>query len=267
MTMLIIAHRGASARAPENTLAAFRLAFADGADGLEFDVQIARDGVPVVIHDASLQRTGLIKANVHELSSAELARIGVGAWFNRRFPRRARDEFTDERLPLLTDVFDLCKQEARAQSLYVELKCDDEKTARALAASVVEILRADERLMPRVVVESFYLPAILEIKRRAADVRTAALFERTLKRPRFSIKNLLAEAKSFCADEIALHRSLITPRAVESARRENLPVVAWTVDASVWARRAVELGLRAVITNNPARMRAALDEFAARNAK
>ncbi|MBV9957612.1 MAG: glycerophosphodiester phosphodiesterase, partial [Acidobacteria bacterium] len=87
-SLLIIGHRGASAAAPENTLVAFERAMADGADGVEFDVQLARDGVPVVIHDATLRRTGLKEGLIAELSSNELARTDVGTWFNRRFPAR-----------------------------------------------------------------------------------------------------------------------------------------------------------------------------------
>jgi len=67
----IIGHRGASAHAPENTLAAFDLAFDAGADGIEFDVRLARDGVPVVIHDATLKRTALREGSVESLTSLE----------------------------------------------------------------------------------------------------------------------------------------------------------------------------------------------------
>ncbi len=80
---LIIGHRGASALAPENTLAAFRRAIADGADGIEFDVRLARDGVAVVIHDATLERTGLLKRRVANLTADELQAIDVGSWFRR----------------------------------------------------------------------------------------------------------------------------------------------------------------------------------------
>ena len=87
---LVIAHRGASFDAPENTLAAFERALADGADGLEFDVRLAADGVPVVIHDATLRRTAGRQVSIASLSSSALASVEVGSWFNRRFPARAR---------------------------------------------------------------------------------------------------------------------------------------------------------------------------------
>src|SRR5262245_8945252 len=80
---LIIGHRGASAAAPENTLTAFAQAVALGADGIELDVRLARDGVPVVIHDASLHHTAGRKTRVAHLTSPELTEIDVGSWFNR----------------------------------------------------------------------------------------------------------------------------------------------------------------------------------------
>jgi glycerophosphoryl diester phosphodiesterase len=90
---LIIAHRGASALAPENTLAAFRRAIADGAEGIEFDVRLAKDNVPVVIHDADLKRVGARNGSVGEYTSAELGKIDVGSWFNRQKPEKANERF------------------------------------------------------------------------------------------------------------------------------------------------------------------------------
>jgi len=83
---LIIAHRGASAVAPENTLAAFARGLEDDAHGFELDVRLARDGVPVVIHDAKLQRTGSRADRVSQMTSAQLGEVDSGSWFNRARP-------------------------------------------------------------------------------------------------------------------------------------------------------------------------------------
>src|SRR5438270_9075286 len=104
---LIIAHRGASAEAPENTLAAFQMALDAGADGVEFDVQLAKDGVPVVIHDANLRRTANRRDTIKYLTSTELASIDVGSWFNRKYPRRTKPAYANEHIPTLDQVFDL----------------------------------------------------------------------------------------------------------------------------------------------------------------
>src|SRR5436305_14482245 len=98
---LIIGHRGAAAVAPENTLVSFARAYRDGADGIEFDVRLARDRVPVVIHDATLRRTGAHTGCVAALSAAELAATALGSCFNRRFPALARAEFMPAGVPTL----------------------------------------------------------------------------------------------------------------------------------------------------------------------
>src|SRR6185312_12061571 len=97
---------GASALAPENTLAAFATALRDGADGIEFDVRLSSDGVPVVIHDATLGRTAMIKTAVSALTAAELCTVEVGSWFNRKFSHLARPEFAREPVPTLAQVFE-----------------------------------------------------------------------------------------------------------------------------------------------------------------
>ncbi|MCA1631460.1 MAG: glycerophosphodiester phosphodiesterase [Acidobacteria bacterium] len=252
---LIIAHRGASLVAPENTLAAFRRALDDGADGLEFDVRLASDGVPVVIHDATLKRTAGRKGEIASLSSSALAGIDVGSWFNRRRPARAREEYALERVATLASVLD--EFAPRSRALYVELKCS-RADASPLASAVVEVLRSRPDAARRSVVESFRLEAVAEVRRIAPHLRTAALFERTLRRRPLTARQMCQRALAHGADEIALQRTLASRRAVERARAAGLPTVVWTVDHPSWARRARSLGLRALITNDPARLRAAL---------
>src|SRR6476660_6054695 len=126
---LILGHRGASAFAPENTLAAFSRAISDGADGIEFDVRLSRDGVAVVIHDASLKRTGLINRLVSDLTAAELGEVDVGNWFAER-RNNPGQSFSGEKLPTLRQVFKFFTE--NNGRLYVEMKCKpDEGTALA----------------------------------------------------------------------------------------------------------------------------------------
>src|SRR5688572_26281908 len=99
--MIIIAHRGASGVAPENTLAAFRRAIEDGAEGIEFDVRLAKDGVAVVHHDASLKRTAGEKLKLADLNSGELAEKNVGQWFERSSPRWWHPDYANETIPTL----------------------------------------------------------------------------------------------------------------------------------------------------------------------
>src|SRR6185503_6073861 len=231
---LILGHRGASALAPENTLAAFSRAISDGADGIEFDVRLSRDGVAVVIHDASLKRTGLIDRAVAELTATELSEVDVGSWFAER-ASDPKESFRGEKLPTLAQVFELFS--TNNGLLYVEMKCSSEE-GEALASEVVRQTRKSE-IVDRVVVESFDHSAIAAVKRIDSGVRTAALFEPKLTRPISTIRQLkiVDTALAVAADEVALHHTLAADRVVEKARQAGLEVVVWTVEDSIWIER------------------------------
>ena len=195
---LIIGHRGASAVAPENTLTAFAQAMADGADGIEFDVRLARDGVPVVIHDATLERTGLTIGKIADLSSEELQQVDIGSWFRRRL--HSSVDFSGERLPSLSQVFDFFS--GRPGLSYLEMKSEIRDDVR-LATEVVRAIR-EYSLGERVIVESFNLSLIQEVKIIDTYIRTAALFEPKASRPLSLLPRakLVAWAKACGADEI-----------------------------------------------------------------
>ena len=247
---LILGHRGSSATAPENTLAAFSQALRDGADGIEFDVRLSRDGVPVVIHDANLKRTGQIDQLVSELGAAELLKVDVGSWFAEQ--RQNTPTFAGEKLPSLAQVFELFAENSGV--LYVEMKCDAAQ-GPALAAEVVRLTR-EAQMADRVVVASFDLSAILEVKKVDPGIRTAALFEPKLSRPISTVRRLktVDAALDVGADEIALHHTLAGPRVIEKALRQGFAIVVWTVDESAWISRARSLGIKALIANDPGAM-------------
>jgi glycerophosphoryl diester phosphodiesterase len=252
-SLLIIGHRGASAHAPENTLVAFALAFEAGADGIEFDVRLARDHVPVVIHDADLRRTALKEGSIAALSSTELGKTDVGSWFNLRHPSRARAEFTGTNIPTLSQVFEMYGGGA---TLYVEMKCEAGEI-NALASEVAALINSHS-LTDGVVVKSFTLDAIREIKRLDSRIQTAALFERKLTRPIPSVRRIIEDALACGADQLSLQRTLASRRMLDEALRRGLKTVVWTVDDPAWIERARRDGVHALITNDPAMMRDAL---------
>ena len=112
---LIFAHRGASAHAPENTLAAFELALAQGADGIELDVKLSADGHAVVIHDAAVDRTTGAHGMVKDLSLAELRALGAGSFFS--------EKFSAEKIPMLEEVF-----EAVGKRTFINVELTNYKT-------------------------------------------------------------------------------------------------------------------------------------------
>ena len=249
---LIIGHRGASALAPENTLASFSRALADGADGFEFDVRLSRDHIPVVIHDADLKRTAHKNSRVAALSAQELSQIDVGTWFNGKLPDLARGEFEAERIPTLQRILE--RFSATKTTLYLELKCDS-TSPKTIVSPVLEML-SDSPLRERTIIECFDLQVLAEVKRIDPTTRTAALFEPSLKQALSTIRiaTMLGRARDIGADEVALHHRLVSEKTIMTARQMNLPCVVWTVDDPRWLERSRTLNLKALITNNPRAM-------------
>ena len=236
---LIIGHRGASAVAPENTMAAFREAIAVGADGIEFDVRLTRDGVPVVIHDSTLRRTAGLNQRVSDLTWQELGKVDVGSWF--RF-----GSFANETVPSLAELFTLFQ--TNDGTLYLEMKCDSPAEHRPLAEACSRMI-AEHSLKQRVVVECFQLPALKVLKEIDSEIKTAALFERSLTK-----ENIITRAIEVGAMAVALHHRLARKELVEKSKQAGLHVAVWTVDDPAWVQRAREIGIDALITNDPARL-------------
>jgi glycerophosphoryl diester phosphodiesterase len=247
---LIIAHRGASAHAPENTLAAFERALEEGAEGVEFDVRLTRDGEAVVFHDPTLKRTGRREEAILALTAEELAAVDIGSWFNHKRPARADPEFEKERVATLAAVLDRLKDFTGL--IYIELKCDPGRVEE-LCVAVCRVI-ANSPLLPRMIVKSFDLSAIPHIRRICPRVQTAALFGARIMTAMRKETRIIRAAKAAGAHQISLHYSLATRKLMEMARREGLPVTIWTVDNKRWVKKGAELGLKAIITNDPAQM-------------
>ena len=247
---LIIAHRGASEHAPENTIAAFRRAIDDGAEGVEFDVRLSKDGVPVVIHDATLSRVGQFDGRVADFNAAELQTFDVGSWFNKVKPEKANDRFSEETVPTLRGVLEFL---GGFQGLiYVELKCGAGDVKTLVKAVCGEITGSP--LLPQIIVKSFRLQAISDTRCLCPEVKTAALFAPKIRTILRRKKHLLSLAQEFGAEQVSLHYSLVTRKLMEKAEKKKLPVTIWTADNPLWVKRAVNLGINAIITNNPARL-------------
>ncbi|MFY9556294.1 MAG: glycerophosphodiester phosphodiesterase family protein [Blastocatellia bacterium] len=262
---LVIAHRGASGLAPENTLAAFRLALALGADGVEMDVQLSADGEPIVIHDARVNRTTNGIGAVSRLTRTELKNLDAGAWFERRLIRRPRgrtidrwpgaSELSRETVPTLEEVLDFLAP-ARVERIYVELKGGRGNKEQLLESvlSLVQRFRAERS----VTLLSFDHEIIHRAKRFAGDIRTAATFPARGRRL-ISTRSILRAAENAEVDEVALHFGLVSRRAVEALHERGLSVSVWTANSKIAMRRLTACGVDSIMTNFPDRLRAVLD--------
>lgn len=246
----IIAHRGHSSHAPENTLAAIKMALDAGADGVEFDVRLSKDGVPVVIHDETLKRTAGMEKRVSALTARELSKLDVGSWFNRKFPRMANEQFSKEGIPLLQDALDLLG--GFDGRIYVEMKCTPADVV-ALPKAVFSVLR-DQKARERFVIKSFSLGTLPVIRSLLPDAIIAALFDIRIEMLVRRKSSLALLAREFCANEVSLHHALATPKLCRLLNEMGMPIAVWTVDKKIWLEKARKLGIGAVITNDPAEM-------------
>lgn len=265
---LVIGHRGASGLAPENTLTAFRLALELGADGLEFDVQLASDGRAVVIHDLRLKRTTGRAGLVSRMPSSELCELDAEAWFARKLSRpRLQAEASAavssltvrggeiNRIPTLSGVLEFISR-TRAKRVFVELKGREHN--HLLLGQVVEQIRSfGLQNVARVI--SFDHSLIEYCSRNATDVRTGALFSlgtRTAVTP----KSILRQLERIGARDAALHFGLISPRLVDALHEQGITVAAWTINSKIMMRRIMASDVDAIMTNFPNRLISVLEE-------
>lgn len=250
MKPLIIAHRGASELAPENTLAAFQKACEDKAEGIEFDVQLTKDNQAVVFHDEDLLRIAGKEILIKDLTAEELKLFDVGSWFNQKFPDQASEDFANERISTLAEVLEFLKDYQGV--IYIELKCTEKQTEH-LSKAVCGAIK-DSHLLPNIIVKSFNLDTIPYIKKLCPNVKTATLFAPKVLILLRKEKRLINIAKELKVDFLSLHFSLVTKKLMKKAEKENLKVAIWTADNPRWVKRGLKLGIEHIITNNPARL-------------
>ncbi len=243
---LRIGHRGAAGEAPENTLASFELAWRQGMDGIEFDVQLSSDSVPVVIHDPRLLRTTSGSGWVWEHRASVLRRLDAGSWFNRRYRLRARERYAGARIPMLAEVLHWAK--ARRCRAFVEIKDYREGAA---ARIIEEIARADA--WPLVHIVSFDLPTLRQVRDLNGRARLGLDFSGRLMPIRRALK-LQAEA-------LLPHWAIASRGLIRRAHRAGLQVFPWTVNYPLHMQRKIQEGVDGLITNYPARLSAVMERL------
>ena len=221
---LVYAHRGGAALRPENTIAAFDHGLACGADGLEFDVQLARDGIVVIHHDETLERTTRGRGRVSDHTAAELAAHDV---------------------PTLAEVV----SRYRDAQLIVEMKGDSIELARR----VIDVLRA-AGAVERTALGCFYYRPLQTARAYEPAIRTGASREETrwaLYRSWVGWPLAATAYQEFQVPERAGLTTIVSPRFIQHAHRWRLPVKVWTVNEPDDMRRLIAWGADALITDRP----------------
>jgi glycerophosphoryl diester phosphodiesterase len=240
---LVFAHRGGSALAPENTLAAFDKGLACGADGLELDVRLSKDGRVVVTHDATLERTTNLCGRVADFTADDLWRADAGYRFgsNGAWPFRG----LDQGIPRLEQVLERYPE----TRVIIELK----DNSVALARAAIDILR-QARAVDRVCLGSFGLRVLRAARALEPAVATSAAREEVrwaLYRSwvRWPVTRVSYRGYQVC--EIAGKTRVVSPRFIDMSHRAGLPVQVWTVNDEDEARRLLTWGADALITDRP----------------
>ena len=240
----VIAHRGASAVAPENTLAAFRAALAVPADLIELDVRFSRDRALVVFHDRLLDRATDGTGPVNARTLAELKKLDAGARFS--------SAFAGERIPTLEEVIALLLP--RALRLFIEIKIDggEESVRDELVPAVVGLI-GEKGFRSRATVASFDRQSLRISKRLDPDLPAGLIF-------RDPAVWAAAEASGYEGLDVLCARwSIVTPEAAERARRAGRAVYAWTIDREEELAPVLAGGVDAVASNNPGWLKEALE--------
>lgn len=232
MVPIVFAHRGASKRAPENTIAAFRKALELGADGIELDVHLSRDGYIVVTHDELVDRTSNGKGFVKDKTLDELKALDFGSWFSPLFK--------NERIPELEDVLKLL--ENWNGILNIELK-NGPVFYPGLEQAVLDML-GKYNMITRTIISSFNHYSLVEIRRLNSEIRTAPLYMAGLFEPWNYAKKLGA-----CAIHPLFYN--IVPQIMEGCRLNGIKVHPYTVDDPEYIRAMVAAGVDGIISNVP----------------
>lgn len=239
----IIAHRGASHEAPENTLAAIERAIALKVDSVEIDIRLSKDGIPVVLHDPSAARlTGVKNAPpIHLLTLAEIQQIDVGRSFS--------NSFTGEKIPSLREVLELNWNQTE---LMIEIK-EGKQHHKVIVQALFDVLAQIKKPSPQLLIGSFsseilkevssYLPSYLQ----GADskARLIGIVEKPLLIEPFIAENI---------KHLALWYKLVTPDLVRALKDKGIKIWSFTIDDVKTAEFLISIGVSGIISNNPKRM-------------
>lgn len=237
----IIGHRGAALSAPENTLAGFRRAAAAGARWVEFDVKLARDGEPILMHDETLNRTTNGRGRVRETPLGVIRTLDAGGSFS--------PEFAGEKVPLLEEAL-ACLAELR-MGYNLEIKPCPGRASETAAAAIAVVRRFLGHGLPAPILSSFDRDALAAAQAIAPDLMRGYLAHDLA-------ADWLSQVKTLGCRTIHLGRRRLTATAAAAVRAAGYPLVVWTVNDPQQARSIVKWGADSLITDAPGEIAAAL---------
>jgi len=235
---MVIAHRGASAYTPENTLAAFELAIELGTDALELDLRQTKDSVLVVLHDADVDRTTSGSGNVQNFTFDELQQLDAGSWYDERF--------SHEKIPSLQEVIDLLDD---TTLIIIELK-EGNETYPGIEENVVSIVKQNE-IESQTILKSFD-PNVLE-RLRVIEPDIPLLYVYTLRIPWLGM--IVDRGVTFDSvydldvEYLQPHRFFLSQSFVEDAQSKGFKIISWGVNSTEAINESIEFGVDGIETD------------------
>ncbi|MGL4997723.1 MAG: glycerophosphodiester phosphodiesterase [Cetobacterium sp.] len=234
--MEILAHRGSSGSAPENTISAFKKAILDGCDGFEFDVQQTKDGKMVVFHDWTLERTSNGKGYLREHTLEELKMLDAGSWFHKKF--------SGERIPTLEETLDIIPNH-----LLINIELKEEFSCERESEKILsDILKKYKN--KNIIVSSFSHNLLKNLKQLDSSIKIGLLVESHL-------LNLDKYIENLGFDIVAYHpsKSFISKNDIKYLKSKNIDINVWTVNSIKDAKALKNMGATRIITNFPRELR------------
>ncbi len=249
----IIAHRGGSNLAPENTMAAFQNALNLGVDMIEIDIEQTIDSVVVVIHDTKVDRTTNGKGKVDSLTYSYIKTLDAGSWYDSRFK--------GEKISTLEEVLQAVNGKA---TVLIEIKSGDELYPGIEKRTVETIQHFNAHSWT--IVQSFNKKTVERVKILDNEIITYYLLGRNFKSYYHSLqtKNKKNEIQEFLYDGIAVHYSMLNAASVDSVKQMGLGVFTWTVDEEDDMTKMIEYGVDGIITDSPDKLIELIESMKAR---
>ena len=242
-SVMVLAHRGGAGLAPENTLASFRNGIALNADFIEMDCQLTQDGIPVIIHDDTIDRTTDGKGRVADFSLEKLQLFNAAA-------RYANGTTERQVIPTFAQVLDLAKR--TKVRIEVEIKVPAQGRQRGIEQLMLDTIE-DFEMRDRVQISSFDFNVLRDVKKLSSRTKTVALVTSDFYRANdLSQPAKMAELiQGIGAEIFASNKDFLSPALVQEMRQRKILVEAWTVDAEAEMKKFIAMGVDGIITNRP----------------
>lgn len=249
--IITIAHRGASAYAPEHTIPAYKLGQQLKGDYIEIDLQMTKDGHLIAMHDDTLNRTtngsGLVKDHTLE----EIKRLDASGSFNKKHPNLVKEEFQNVKVPTLEEIIETFGHDAR---YYIETKSPEDYPG--MEEKLLEILSRYERNDPtfakeKVIIQSFSKESLKKIHGLNANIPLVQLL--TYKKAKYVTDEDLEEYKTYCVG-LGMNYKSLTATDVQNIQKQGLAVHPFTVDNEQDMKKLIKWGVDGMFTNYPDRL-------------